>query len=65
MTTYKLKYENQRLADYCDNLRCEAANIQRDIEKQEMKRSMLQDFANRLEHDFIEVIGEPFEVKGM
>lgn len=67
MKTYRLKYVNQTLKHYCENLRNEAALIQREIEKQEMKRTMLQDFAHRLENDFIECaeVDEPFEVKGM
>ncbi len=58
MKTYRLKYTNQTLRDYCDNLRQEAALIQRDIEKLQVKRETLQEMSYRLENDFIEVIGE-------
>lgn len=53
MQIFRLKYQNQTLKDYCEGLRQEAALIQREIEKLEMKRSTLHDLSFRIESDFI------------
>lgn len=52
---YKFKWDNFDKKIYCQNLKDEAAQIQREIEKLTVKREMLQDFAMRLDMDLIEV----------
>jgi len=52
---YQMKYKNQTLYNYCDNLRQEASLIAREIEKLDMKRNTLIDLSWRLERDIVEV----------
>lgn len=55
MTSYELKYKNQTLYSYCDNLRHEASLIAREIERLDTKRQTIIDLSYRLENDFVEV----------
>jgi hypothetical protein len=58
MKTYRLKYTNQTLYSYCDNLRHEASLIAREIERLDTKRLTIIDLSHRLENDFIEIAEE-------
>ncbi len=51
---YKFKWDNYNKERYCENLKAEAASVQREIEKLTVKRDMLNDFASRLELDLVE-----------
>lgn len=53
---YKFKWDNYDKKLYCDNLKAEAALVQREIDKLTIKREMLYDFAIRLDVDLVEVI---------
>ena len=55
MPSYELKYKNQTLYSYCDNLRHEASLIAREIERLDTKRHTIIDLSYRLENDFVEV----------
>ena len=53
--TYRIGHLGQSIKDYAENLRSEAALIQRNIEKLESKRATLYEMSLRLQNDFIEI----------
>lgn len=56
--TYKFRHSNVDKKRYCENLKAEAALVQREIDKLSVKRDMLQDFALRLDMDLLEASEE-------
>lgn len=52
---YKFKWDNYDKKRYCQNLKDEATLIQREIDKLNVKREMLYNFALRIDMDLIEV----------
>jgi hypothetical protein len=53
---YKFHHSNIDKRRYCENLKAEAALVQREIDKLTVKREMLLDFALRLDMDLLEAL---------
>lgn len=51
---YKFRHSNIDKQRYCENLKAEAALVQREIDKLTVKREMLLDFALRLDMDLVD-----------